>query len=128
MGAQGKTTVDFGAWPGSGEASTVITGQAGILAGSCYEAWLIAEDTQEHSADEHLLEENLRVMVGGLSAGTGYTIYAQVIEPPLGPDPPYARCGSHSGTAQAGASVGVVPTMRGNTRLYGRYTVGWVWN
>jgi hypothetical protein len=34
MGAQGQTTIDFGAFPGKSDASVAVTGQAAIVAGS----------------------------------------------------------------------------------------------
>lgn len=72
----GSTTVDFGAFPGSPEASATITGQIGILAGSRIKAWLMPVDTADHSADEHRVE-SIDVYAGNLVAGTGFTIYAQ---------------------------------------------------
>ncbi len=38
MGATGKTTIDFGAFPGKSDTSVAITGQAAIIAGSLVEA------------------------------------------------------------------------------------------
>ena len=75
MGAQGTTTVDFGAFPGKSDASVAVTGQAGIVAGSLVEAWIRPVDTADHLADEHLVE-TMRVMAGAIVAGTGFTIYA----------------------------------------------------
>ncbi len=73
--ATGTTTVDFGAWPGSTEASVVVTGQAGIVAGSFVEAWLVPTATADHSADEHR-HDGPRIVAGTIVAATGFTIYA----------------------------------------------------
>ena|SRR5215217_6510437 len=75
MGAQGQTTVDFGAFPGSSDTSIAVTGQAAILTGSLVEAWLRLEATADHSVDEHWVEE-IEVSAGNIIAGTGFTIYA----------------------------------------------------
>jgi hypothetical protein len=115
MGASGTTTINFGAFPGGSDTSAVITGQASILAGSLVEAWLMPVATADHTADEHLVE-TIRVVAGNIAAGTGFTIYAMntsdLYEFPLGWNP---------GTPKAG-SAGK------GTRLYGLWTVGWVWN
>lgn len=77
MGAQGHTTVDFGAAPGSGMSGTVtITGQSGISSSSEVEAWIRCEDSADHSADEHFIE-NIRVRAGNIVAGTGFDIIAE---------------------------------------------------
>lgn len=121
MGASGTATLDFGAFPGQSDASVAVTGQAGIVSGSLVEAWIRPVATADHTADEHIVE-TLRVMAGNIVAGTGFTVYgvntSQINEPvtqesPLGPGPPDAQ-----------------PTDRGGkaTRLYGQWTVAWVWN
>lgn len=71
---QGQTTIDFGAFPGSSDASVAITGQNSIVAGSLVEAWIRPEATSDHTADEHMVE-TLKVMAGSIVAGTGFTIY-----------------------------------------------------
>lgn len=112
MGAQGNTTVDFGSFPGKHDASVAVTGQAGILSGSLVEAWIRPVATADHSADEHLVE-SIRVLAGNIVAGTGFTIYAfnnwQAV-----PDNP---------------SLGTNTGLRDKApRLYGLWTVAWVWN
>ena len=108
MSAQGTTTVNFGAFPGSSDTTAVVTGQAGILAGSLVEAWIFPVATSDHSADEHSLE-NIYVTAGNIAAGTGFTIYArdanQLYEQAKGRMP--------SGSQPV---------------IYGQYTVAWVWN
>jgi hypothetical protein len=102
MGAQGTAAVDFGAFPGTTDASTVITGQATIGAGSLVEAWLYPVATADHSVDEHIVE-TIRVLAHTVVPGTGFTITARS---DLQEMDPAGRAG----------------------RLYGLWSVGWVWN
>ncbi len=102
MGAQGTTTVDFGAFPGVSDTSVAVTGQASIVAGSLVEAWIRLEATADHSADEHMVE-SIQVMAGNIVAATGFTIYA------------------------VNSSETWDPLGNG-TRLYGLWTVAWCWN
>ena len=76
----GEASVDFGAFPGSDEGSVTITGQSGIVATSVVDAWLVAEATADHSADEHRIEA-LKVTAGNIVAGTGFTIWVRPLEP-----------------------------------------------
>jgi len=80
MGAQGNTTIDFGAAPGTGGSGVIktITGQAGIVAGSAVEAWIRCEDSADHSKDEHFIE-NFRVRAGNIVAGTGFDIVPECL-------------------------------------------------
>lgn len=135
MGAQGTATLDFGAFPGASDASVVVTGQAGIVAGSLVEAWVYPLATADHSADEHMLE-SFRVFAHSIVAGTGFTISgfntSELSEPVdvLGALGRFSGTGTALGrgkqepgaTQQAGGSGG-----RG-TRIYGTWTIGWVWN
>ena len=111
MGAQGQTTINFGSFPGTTDATVVITGQAGIASGSLVEAWIPAVSTSDHSLDEHWLDPPY-VTAGNIVAGTGFTIYGFINEKVENQDDfelPYKR-------------------NTGNQRLYGTYTVNWVWN
>jgi hypothetical protein len=76
MGAQGTATLDFGAFPGSSDASVAVSGQTGILSGSLAEAWIVPAATADHSVDEHRVEE-LAVVAGSIVAGTGFTVYGR---------------------------------------------------
>lgn len=111
MGASGTTTINFGAFPGASDASVAVTGQASIVAGSLVEAWIRPVATADHSADEHMVE-TLKVMAGNIVAATGFTIYGfntnQVHEP--------VESGNRVGSGGKG------------TRIYGVWTVAWVWN
>ena len=125
-GATGTTTIDFGAFPGASDASVAITGQTGILVGSIIEAWLVAQPTADHTADEHRVE-TISVTCGNIVAGTGFTIYAQntsQINEPL-TDAGVSRFRSTTATTYgyAGRSIGG----RG-TRIYGTWTVAWRWS
>lgn len=81
MATQGHTTVDFGAFPGTAEAQATITGQAGILTSSAVDAWVRCEDSADHSADEHDIED-FNVSPKSIVAGTGFNITAR---PRVGP-------------------------------------------
>lgn len=75
----GTATLDFTSTP-SETASVVVTGQAGILAGSHVEAFFMAETTADNGADEH--EEAAAIcplVCGAVVAGTGFTITAHPI-------------------------------------------------
>lgn len=72
----GTTTVNFGAFPGSSDASIAVTGQAGIVSGSIVNAHKRLIATADHSADEHFVEE-WDVEAGNIVPGTGFTIYAK---------------------------------------------------
>ena len=72
MGAQGSALLDFGAFPGSSDA-TVAVAQAGIAADSLAEAWLFPAATADHTADEHVVEE-IEVHARDVVAGVGFTI------------------------------------------------------
>ena len=125
-GATGTTTINFGAFPGASDASVAITGQTGILVGSIIEAWLVAQPTADHTADEHRVE-TISVTCGNIVAGTGFTIYAQntsQLNEPL-TDAGVSKFRSTTATiyGNAGRSIG------GNgTLIYGTWTVAWRWS
>lgn len=122
----GVATVDFGAFPGGSDASVTITGQTGIVAGSVVQAWLVAQPTADHTADEHRVE-TISVTCGNIVAGTGFTIYAQntsQLNEPMSMSSP-ARFRSAAATVygyQERSAGG-----RG-TRIYGTWTVHWRWS
>lgn len=133
MGATGKTTVNFGAFPGKSDASVNVTGQASIVAGSLVEAWIFPDATADHSADEHLVE-SIRVVAGNIIPGTGFTIYAFNTNEILLPKVEYGATRNHRslGTAAQNTGYGANTLIRssggGGTFLYGLFTVAWVWN
>ena len=77
----GTAIIDFGAHPGSNEASVTVTGQSAITAGSKAESWVMGDDsTSYHTASDHKYLPQLASFVCGTpSAGTGFTIYGRSI-------------------------------------------------
>jgi hypothetical protein len=83
MGAQGTATLDFGAFPGTPQASIAVTGQTGILSTSLVEAWIFPPGgTVDHSEDEHIVE-NFSVIAAKIVAGTGFTIFGESLPPSI---------------------------------------------
>ena len=130
MGATGTATLDFGAFPGASDASVAVTGQAGSVAGSLVEAWLRPAASADHSADEHLIE-TLRVEAGYIVPGVGFTIYGintNQLNEPVTP-PRAARFGGTGQDAGAGKQDAQTRDQGGKgARIYGQWTVAWVWN
>lgn len=110
MATQGTAVLNFGAFPGTSDASVAITGQAGIAAGSLAEAWVSLSSTADHSADEHLVE-TLAVKAGNIAPGVGFTIYGVNTNNISEPDRSQSRL---SGLREP--------------RLYGLFNINWVWN
>jgi hypothetical protein len=125
-GATGTTTINFDAFPGASDASVAITGQTGILVGSIIEAWLVAQPTADHTADEHRVE-TISVTCGNIVAGTGFTIYAQntsqLNEPLTDAGMDRFRSTAAAIYGNAGRSIGGQ-----GTRIYGTWTVAWRWS
>lgn len=73
----GTSTLTFGtAASRSIYATAVVTGQTGIVAGSKVEAYLMADITTSHSADEHIMaSQMLDLVCGDVAAGVGFTVY-----------------------------------------------------
>ena len=136
MGAQGTTTVDFGAFPGKTDASATVIGQATIAAGSLVEAFLWPVATADHSVDEHYMAAAmLDVIAGEVVAGVGFTIRIVVRELGIGGEPRQSagegRTLIRSATLLQNQTQGEFFTSKGGTetnRHYGAYTVAWVWN
>ncbi len=74
----GSATIDFGAFPGSSEASVNVTGQGSILTTSYAFAFIQSNDTTaDHTANDHAYAAALIGLVcGSFVAGTGFTIKA----------------------------------------------------
>ncbi len=104
MGASGTVTLDFGAFPGKGDASVAVTGQSGIASGSLVEAWLLPAATADHSEDEHRVE-SMTVKTGQIIAGTGFTV---------------------SGFENFGQEAHNAETTTGHL-IYGAWNVAWAW-
>ena len=105
----GQAVVDFGAFPGSSDASVAVAA-AGVASGSIVTVSLAAVATADHSADEHWLD-GPTVLPGAPTAGVGFTIYAAAPKPQITPDGLRARAWPNSDA--------------GNSRLYGKWTVNW---
>ena len=82
MSNTGTATLNFGAHPGSNEASVAVTGQTAILVTSKVEAWVMGEDTSSnHTASDHRYFATLAGLTCGTpTASTGFTIYARATE------------------------------------------------
>jgi hypothetical protein len=78
----GTATINFGAHPGSNEASVTVTGLTTISATSKAEAWVMADDTSaNHTASDHRYFPVFASLTCGTpTAGAGFTIYARSIE------------------------------------------------
>lgn len=78
----GTATIDFGAHPGSNEASVAVTGLSAISATSKADAFVMADDTSaSHTASDHRYFESFASLSCGTpTAGVGFTIYARSLE------------------------------------------------
>ena len=132
MAGQGTATLDFGAFPGSSDASVAVSAPS-ITGGSLVEAWIFPAATADHSADEHLVE-TIRVVAGNVQAGVGFTIYGfntNQLHEPVRPaqdnlatigGSPRGGPGASSDSLPNSALGGICP------RPYGQFNVAWVWN
>ena len=76
-GITGTVTLDFGAFPGSNEAS-ISFADTSILAGSIVRAWFAADSvTADHTADDHKYAPVFISLTALPTAGVGGTIYAR---------------------------------------------------
>jgi len=75
------TTLNFGAFPGSCQASVAVTGQSTISATSYAEAWFMQDTTTDHTANDHAWAAVLCALSCSIpTAGVGYTITATSTE------------------------------------------------
>lgn len=125
-GNAGVTTIDFGAFPGGSDAQVTVTGQTGIVSGSVVQAWLVAQATLDHTADEHRVE-TISVTCGNIVANTSFDIYAtntsQLNEPVTDAGISTFRSAAATIYGDAGRSIGGQ-----GTRIYGTWTVHWRWS
>jgi hypothetical protein len=79
--ATGTATIDFGAWPGSNEASVVVS-DASVAALSLIEPFVMASDTTaDHTAEDHrYLPLFASFTAGNVVASTSFTIYGRAPE------------------------------------------------
>lgn len=116
MGASGSTTIDFGAFPGASDAQVDVA-TAGVVAASLVEGWLMPKATADHSVDEHVVE-SIKVLGHYLSDGNVRirAVNTSELNEPLEPKRGEGIAEYRAGTGGRG------------TRLYGLWTVGWVWS
>jgi hypothetical protein len=127
MGAQGTAILDFGAFPGKSDASVAVTGQAGIVAGSLVEAWIRPVATADHTDTEHMVE-TLAVFAADIVAGTGFTIYGFNTSQLTEGLQPGGEGAAATGAIGAPSGDGMPRVGGYGTRLYGQWTIAWVWN
>lgn len=112
MGASGVANADFGAFPGQASVTVDVTGQAGLVAASEVEAWVIPVATAEHTADEHLVE--------AIDVAAAYLADGQMrITASVRVDFPQAK------TINA---IKPADEQVQRHRLYGNWSLGWAWN
>ena len=75
----GSALLDFGGGAGTGLTSVLVTGQDAIGPDASVEAWFMADDTADHNAYEHrsIFPSRVGLTAGDVSAGVGFTIYAE---------------------------------------------------
>ena len=80
--SQGTVTLDFGAYPGSNEASVAVIGQSNIVGTANAEAYVMASDsTGDHTENDHRYFPLFAALTcGNISVGVGFTIYATSAE------------------------------------------------
>lgn len=76
----GSDQIDFGTTPTT-TAELVVTGQAAITPVSVVSAWLVPQETADHSADEHRVD-GPKISAGNIVNGVGFTIYADACDRP----------------------------------------------
>lgn len=75
--SHGTATIDFGAFPGSNEASVAFA-DAAVSAGSVVKAWFTADSvTADHTANDHKYAPVFINLTALPTAGVGGTIYAR---------------------------------------------------
>lgn len=128
MGAQGTTTVNFGAFPGKTDVTVTITGQAGIVTGSLAEAWIRPAASADHTVGEHVIEP-LRVVAHSIVAGVGFDITVFTVNPVIEPLKS-GGAGQRGVALLAGRTIGYSAPERGGrgSLVYGEWNINWVWN
>ena len=79
---EGTAALDFGASPGTSEASVVVTGQTSIALTSNVRAFILGGSTStDHTASDHRYAAALvGLTTGAIVAGTGFTIYGRCLD------------------------------------------------
>lgn len=74
----GSAVIDFGAYPGSNEASVAVIGQTAIGAGASVEAWLAAVASGTHTvSDASYAALFIALTCAAPTAGNGFVISAR---------------------------------------------------
>lgn len=77
----GTGSLNFGAFPGSSEASVSVTGLTGISPTSKVEAYFMADDTSvDHTAADHRYAAALVGLTCGAPSGTAVTVYGRCMD------------------------------------------------
>jgi len=108
----GTTTVNFGVFPGSPEATVDVAGQAGFVSTSLLNVWVQPVATADHSVDEHIVE-SITVRAFFKINGT-FTIIASMVPFP-------------SWITNVGYPLDGRPTSQPQ-RLFGLFTIRWAWS
>lgn len=130
MGAAVPFIMDFGPFPGASDASVVVTGLTGIATTSRVEAYIEPAPSDDHSADEHMVETiKMHADQSSIVADTSCVVKAfntnQLNEP------------LEEIKGRQSATTGVLQAAQGNqrqfaggmgTRLYGKWNGVLVWN
>lgn len=73
----GTFTLDFGAYPGSNEASVTVTGQTGISTDTPVEAFLMAEAAGTHTVQDATYAARFISLTCAAPVGDSFTVYAR---------------------------------------------------
>lgn len=123
MGAQGTTSLNFGAFPGSSVASVDVAA-TGVVVTSAVEAWIRPEASADHTDGDHVAA-NMRIVGHYLSDGNIriWGLNNNDITPPLEPSPVVGATGVAS-TARVHQTLARQPA----PMLVGTFNVNWAWN
>jgi hypothetical protein len=82
LGNHGTATINFGAYPGSNQASVTVAPVTTIGSSAQLEAWFMGTDsTVDHTANDHqYVPLFVELTCGNISVGSGFTIYATSTE------------------------------------------------
>jgi hypothetical protein len=113
MGAAGTALVNFGAFPGQSDVIVVISAP-GIYVGALVEAWILPASTADHSPDEHTVETlTIKADQSTIIANTSFAVHVANTSQLDDANP------------NAGQGVNIGGT---GTRIYGQWSIGWVWD
>lgn len=79
MATVGTVTLNFGAAPGTNIVTATVSGQAGVLAGSNIEPFIMGVDsTATHNAYEHaIMQKEVGLAVITITPGSSFVVQAQ---------------------------------------------------